>query len=76
MYFNICTFILQNIIQIWKYLTLTEKCYEYPRSPLHYVTRPGIVRATELEWIFFANNSIIIMSATMKLDENLVRLTP
>ena len=34
MYFNICTFILQNIIQIWKYLTLTEKCYNHPRSPL------------------------------------------
>ena len=35
MYFNICTFILQNIIQIWKHLTLTEKCYNYPQSPLH-----------------------------------------
>ena len=34
MYFNICIFILQNIIQIWKYLTLTEKCYNHPRSPL------------------------------------------
>ena len=35
MYFNIYAFILQNIIQIWKYLTLTEKCYNHPRSSLH-----------------------------------------
>ena len=36
----------------------------------------GIVRATELERWFFPNNSVIIVSATMKLDQNLVRLTP
>ena len=36
----------------------------------------SIVRATELEWCFFANNSVIIASATMKLDQDLVRLTP
>ena len=35
-----------------------------------------IARSTELEWWFFANNSVIIASATMKLDQNLVRLTP
>ena len=35
-----------------------------------------IVRATELEGWVFANNSVIIVSATMKLDQNLVRLTP
>ena len=34
------------------------------------------MRATELDWCFFANNSVIIVSATMKLDQNLVRLTP
>ena len=34
-----------------------------------------MVRATELERWFFANNSVIIVSATMKLDQNLVRLT-
>ena len=36
----------------------------------------AIVRATELKQWFFANNSVIIVSATMKLDQNLVRLTP
>ena len=35
-----------------------------------------IVRASELEGCFFANNSVIFASATMKLDQNLVRLTP
>ena len=35
-----------------------------------------IARFTELEWFFFcANNSVIIASATMNLDQNLVRLT-
>ena len=34
------------------------------------------VRARELVRWFFANNSVIIVSATMKLDQNLVRLTP
>ena len=38
--------------------------------------RNTIVRATELERWFFDNNSVIIVSATMKLDQNLVRLTP
>ena len=36
----------------------------------------SIARSTELVWWFFANNSVIIASATMKLDQNLVRLTP
>ena len=36
-----------------------------------------IVRVT-LKWVafFLANNSVIIVSATMKLDQNLERLTP
>ena len=38
--------------------------------------QPAIVRATELEGCFLTNNLVIIVSATMKLDQNLVRLTP
>ena len=34
------------------------------------------MRATELARWCFANNSVIIVSATMKLEQNLVRLTP
>ena len=37
----------------------------------------AIVRVTlKMSGVFFANNSVIIVSATMKLGQNLVHLTP
>ena len=42
----------------------------------HLTSSPPIASSTELERCFFANNSVIIASATMTLDQNLVRLTP
>ena len=36
----------------------------------------AVVRVTVREWWFFANSSVIIASATVKLDHDLVCLTP
>ena len=39
-------------------------------------TKVNTARFTEVAWCFFANNSVSIASATMKLDQNSVPLTP
>ena len=58
---------------------MSTKYHGIPATKMRWLRlglNPTIVRATELEQWFFANNSVIIASATMKHDQNLVRLMP